>query len=192
MTGQAALTADGKVIQTITGPFQYIYFRSVTGASQYSFDGQNWFQVNLNDYLGPIPTKPTRVYFRATGNIAVNIAFDYSMSPFGAQATQQKNQSTYPYGTNFASGTLPPNGGNGAPIIGVNNGHQRKTILFTVLIPQSSVILTDGFFTPIGAVFAGNPPFPIDTDGTILVKAGNFNVSIGAPDLIVGEIYYNE
>jgi hypothetical protein len=177
------IPASGAVVQEITNSFSYLYFRAVTAdnEAQYSFDGQQWFAVMLNDFLGPIPTNPTRIYFRAIGGLDVSVTFTFDSKPFVSSSVDSRTMSTRSVGTYFSLATV------GGTIVGMNNGNRRKSIYFSMTSPSPASV---GVRDPSGtlcAIITQLSPYREETDSTFIV-----GILTGLPDLAVNEIYYNQ
>jgi hypothetical protein len=178
---------DGSTAQVSVGLFAYLRIRNTTNTVQISFDGNTWSNARLNDQFGPVPNKPSRVYFRAFNGLATTVTFDYSTTPFTAQSTSQKEASTYFVGYRSLTAAQLNNTLLTANLItSGDNGHQRKQVILTTTVNGGQVTILSPAKDLIGYVVTG-APITIFSDGQFYAFS-----SAGAADLAVGETYYNE
>ena len=181
------VAANGAAATAQTGNFSYFYCRNLTTPVQVSFDGTAWFNLNLNDNLGPINPTPTRVWFRSIVGLASSVTFDYSNTPIAAQSVAQKVASTYAISSVKVLGTV---GGAWQAIPSGDGGHQRKHLLLTLDatagagVAVIAVLGSNIIFTQVTI----STPFIFETDASF--QCYGTGAAVGK-NLYVGEIYYN-
>ncbi len=195
MNATQDILASGAVSQLLIGPFTYFRVKSATAAFQLQFDNGPWLDAIQNDAFGPLDPVH-RVSFRAVGGVASTVKMIYSLTPIAAQDTAQSNASVYPVGNlgiavnAAAANGLPACDADGFLIItnamnlkvsGLNNGHRRQLITFSmkaaspaslnVLDPQGCVVIT---------VLAGQQiQLPFDCDYTLSGATGSAWCNVG-------------
>jgi hypothetical protein len=190
---------------------KFLYIRSATVPFMMQFDGGQLFQAEggfkfteefgvcyfYNFTLNPI----TVTYYTGAAGVdyigtnQVKVASTYLLGNLGLKATGNYQPVGLGVPTQLitigtgAAGMISLAPGSSITVYGVNNGHQRKGIIFSTWNASSNFLVQDLNGGTVMCVSTNNSSIYLETDATLIVEC-NTNNSNPTSVFSIGEIYY--
>jgi hypothetical protein len=187
---------------------QFLYIRSATVPFLMQFDGGGIFQAEggfkfteafqfvtfYNPTLNPIIvtfyTGQAGVEYIGTNQ--VKVASTYLLGNLGLKATGNYQPVGLGVPTQLitiGTGMISLAPGSSITVYGVNNGHQRKGIIFSTWNASSNFLVQDLNGGTVMCVSTNNSSIYLETDATLIVEC-NTNANNPTSVFSIGEIYY--